>query len=117
VIALLLVLIICFIRINLIYFYFFFEVSLIPTLLIIIGWGFQLERLQAGIYFIFYTLTASLPLLLNLIYFYGNNGGINYNQIIILIIVREFEGLVGMLIILILIIAFLVKLPIFFAHL
>jgi NADH-ubiquinone oxidoreductase chain 4 len=43
-------------------------VSLIPTIIIIMGWGYQPERLQAGIYFLFYTLSASLPLLLVLIY-------------------------------------------------
>jgi len=32
-------------------FYFFFEFSLIPTLLMIIGWGYQPERLQASVYF------------------------------------------------------------------
>src|SRR5437868_14551795 len=37
-------------------FYVFFVVSLIPTLLIITGWGYQPERLQAGVYFLFYTL-------------------------------------------------------------
>lgn len=117
VVLLLIVLIICFITINLIHFYFFFEVSLIPTLLIIIGWGFQLERLQAGVYFIFYTLIASLPLLLNLIYLFNINGVINYNLVIIDQIIKEFEGVVGTLIIIIIIIAFLVKLPIFFVHL
>lgn len=45
-------------------FYFFFEISLIPTLIIIVGWGYQPERVQAGVYFLFYTLFASLPLLL-----------------------------------------------------
>lgn len=44
-------------------FYLFFEMRLIPTLLIIIGWGYQPERLQAGVYLILYTLFASLPLL------------------------------------------------------
>nr|YP_009740649.1 NADH dehydrogenase subunit 4 [Heteropternis respondens]QID03611.1 NADH dehydrogenase subunit 4 [Heteropternis respondens] len=49
---------------NLFSFYIFFESSLIPTLFLILGWGYQPERLQAGIYLIFYTLVASLPLLL-----------------------------------------------------
>lgn len=117
VLFLLFILIICFISINLIFFYFFFEVSLIPTLLIIIGWGFQLERLQAGVYFIFYTLTASLPLLLNLIYLYNKNGGVNYNLVLLTKMEVIFKGIIGLIIILILVIAFLVKLPIFFVHL
>ncbi len=50
--------------INLFLFYFFFERSLIPTFFLILGWGYQPERLQAGLYLLFYTLFASLPLLI-----------------------------------------------------
>ena len=57
-------------------FYFMFEVSLIPTLVLIIGWGYQPERLQAGMYLIIYTITASLPLLINLIYIYNFSGSL-----------------------------------------
>nr|YP_010939914.1 NADH dehydrogenase subunit 4 [Aularches miliaris]WLG65251.1 NADH dehydrogenase subunit 4 [Aularches miliaris] len=49
---------------SLLMFYIFFEASLIPTLFLILGWGYQPERLQAGVYLIFYTLIASLPLFL-----------------------------------------------------
>lgn len=45
-------------------FYLFFEGSLIPIFLIVIGWGYQPERLRAGFALFFYTLVASLPLLL-----------------------------------------------------
>lgn len=48
---------------NLLFFYFIFEVSLIPTILLIIGWGYQIERIQSLFYFIMYTIFASLPLL------------------------------------------------------
>nr|AXA45356.1 NADH dehydrogenase subunit 4 [Toxicochlespira sp. MNHN IM 2013-9841] len=44
-------------------FYFMFEASLIPTLMLILGWGYQPERLQAGLYMMMYTVAASLPLL------------------------------------------------------
>ena len=50
-------------RIGLLSFYIFFESRLIPTLFLILGWGYQPERVQAGIYLLFYTLLASLPLL------------------------------------------------------
>lgn len=53
---------------NIIWFYVFFELSLIPTLILILSWGYQPERLQAGIYIIIYTIIASLPLLLLLIF-------------------------------------------------
>nr|ALS46290.1 NADH dehydrogenase subunit 4 [Glycera fallax] len=51
---------------NLILFYIMFELSLIPTLVIIMGWGYQPERIQAGMYLMMYTITASLPLLMSL---------------------------------------------------
>lgn len=54
--------------VNLFLFYVFFERSLIPTLLLILGWGYQPERLQAGLYLLFYTLLASLPLLISIFY-------------------------------------------------
>nr|YP_001974574.1 NADH dehydrogenase subunit 4 [Rhagophthalmus ohbai]BAF52867.1 NADH dehydrogenase subunit 4 [Rhagophthalmus ohbai] len=53
---------------NLFIFYLFFEVSLIPTLILILGWGYQPERMQAGMYMFFYTLFASLPMMISLFY-------------------------------------------------
>ncbi|PNF37356.1 hypothetical protein B7P43_G17888 [Cryptotermes secundus] len=53
-------------RVGLFSFYVFFESSLIPTVFIILGWGYQPERLQAGIYLLFYTLLASLPMLVGI---------------------------------------------------
>nr|WHE42555.1 NADH dehydrogenase subunit 4 [Habroloma sp.] len=55
---------------NLFIFYLFFEVSLVPTLLLILGWGYQPERLQAGIYLLFYTMFASLPMMISIFYIY-----------------------------------------------
>nr|WNH21487.1 NADH dehydrogenase subunit 4 [Bathygobius geminatus] len=48
-------------------FYIMFEATLIPTLIIITRWGNQTERLNAGTYFLFYTLAGSLPLLVALL--------------------------------------------------
>nr|YP_001816809.1 NADH dehydrogenase subunit 4 [Elysia chlorotica]ACB70188.1 NADH dehydrogenase subunit 4 [Elysia chlorotica] len=53
---------------NMINFYVWFEASLIPTLILIISWGYQPERLQAGTYMMLYTVGASLPLLIMLIW-------------------------------------------------
>nr|YP_009378317.1 NADH dehydrogenase subunit 4 [Solemya elarraichensis]ARH10749.1 NADH dehydrogenase subunit 4 [Solemya elarraichensis] len=53
---------------NMVWFYVFFELSLIPTLMLIMSWGYQPERLQAGMYMMLYTITASLPLLLLLMF-------------------------------------------------
>lgn len=97
---------------NLLIFYFYFEASLIPTLFIILGWGYQPERLQAGIYFLFYTLTASLPLLLILVYLSLREGSVDLiNWDGIKFINYSFYFFIF------LILAFLVKIPIFFTHL
>nr|UFP05603.1 NADH dehydrogenase subunit 4 [Narke japonica] len=60
-------LILAFSATELILFYIMFESTLIPTLIIITRWGNQSERLNAGIYFLFYTLMGSLPLLIALL--------------------------------------------------
>lgn len=52
-------------RLFLIYVY--FELSVLPIFLIIMGWGYQIERHSASLSLLFYTFTASLPLLLNLL--------------------------------------------------
>nr|QOY44633.1 NADH dehydrogenase subunit 4 [Ellobius fuscocapillus] len=63
---------------DLIMFYILFESTLIPTLIIITRWGNQAERLNAGIYFLFYTLTGSIPLLIALIYIQVKTGTLNF---------------------------------------
>nr|AIW80994.1 NADH dehydrogenase subunit 4 [Cheirogaleus major] len=71
---------------ELILFYILFEATLIPTLIIITRWGNQTERLNAGLYFLFYTLIGSLPLLVALIHTQNSLGSLNmttltlYNQ-------------------------------------
>nr|YP_003345251.1 NADH dehydrogenase subunit 4 [Nemichthys scolopaceus]BAI53324.1 NADH dehydrogenase subunit 4 [Nemichthys scolopaceus] len=52
---------------EIIMFYIMFEATLVPTLIIITRWGNQTERLNAGTYFLFYTLAGSLPLLVALL--------------------------------------------------
>nr|YP_010433566.1 NADH dehydrogenase subunit 4 [Tupaia nicobarica]USW68065.1 NADH dehydrogenase subunit 4 [Tupaia nicobarica] len=63
---------------ELILFYILFEATLIPTLIIITRWGNQTERLNAGTYFLFYTLLGSLPLLVALIYLQNTTGTLNF---------------------------------------
>ena len=55
-------------------FYLFFEASLIPVTVIVMGWGYQPERLQAGFYLVVYTVGASLPLLLRIFLMQNRNG-------------------------------------------
>nr|YP_009000459.1 NADH dehydrogenase subunit 4 [Ornithodoros rostratus]AHF21673.1 NADH dehydrogenase subunit 4 [Ornithodoros rostratus] len=97
----------CFFIMNLMGFYLFFESVLFPIVMLIVGWGSQPERLQAGLYMLFYTLFGSLPLLVFFllkmdslsIYFlvWDTNSGS---------LVLFFMGLM----------AFLVKMPMFLVH-
>lgn len=77
---------------------------------LILGWGYQPERLQAGVYLLFYTLLASLPILVCIIYIYEYCGSINFSLFNIIYNCN-------VLIYLGIIIAFLVKIPIFIVHL
>lgn len=67
---LLITLVLTFSVLNLFMFYIFFEIRLIPTLILVLGWGYQPERIQAGLYLLFYTLLASIPILLGIFYIY-----------------------------------------------
>nr|AUR26871.1 NADH dehydrogenase subunit 4 [Manorina melanocephala] len=55
-------------------FYIAFEATLIPTLILITRWGNQPERLSAGIYLLFYTLASSLPLLITILHLHNQMG-------------------------------------------
>nr|QJA16389.1 NADH dehydrogenase subunit 4 [Ips acuminatus] len=68
---LLISLIFTFCSLNMFIFYLFFEISLIPTLFLIIGWGNQPERISAGVYLLFYTLLMSLPMMVALFFMYS----------------------------------------------
>nr|UZN44219.1 NADH dehydrogenase subunit 4 [Acharax sp. NY-2022] len=100
---------------NIIWFYIFFELSLFPTLLLILGWGYQPERLQAGMYMVMYLIVASLPLLLLLMMSYYLVG---YLSLFLLKIslVNSMSWLLNIQW-LFLLLAFLIKTPIFSVHL
>lgn len=104
---LLIFLISSFFRKNLLIFFILFESSLIPLFFLILGWGYQPERLQSSIYFLFYTLFGSLPLLTTIILFNKlsvNNWTDRLYWLDIVVYLR-------------LIVAFLVKMPMFMVHL
>ncbi|YP_187584.1 NADH dehydrogenase subunit 4 (mitochondrion) [Asterias amurensis] len=69
----LLALLLTFSALELSLFFIAFESTLLPTLVLITRWGAQKERFQAGVYFIFYTLAGSLPLLLAIILLYNTS--------------------------------------------
>lgn len=97
-------------------FYIFFEGSLIPIFLIVIGWGYQPERLRAGFALFFYTLVASLPLLLVILNFMGQFSSTSLDSLAASRLYPLENSLVSTCLQLITIAAFLVKLPIFLVH-
>nr|AZL93486.1 NADH dehydrogenase subunit 4 [Synergus sp. ZJUH_2016033] len=108
---LMMVLVMTFMSINYFMFYFFFEVSMIPTLILIIGWGFQFERIEAGIYMFMYTLFASLPMVMILLKIYFSFNILN------MVIMMNMNLINNMYMYMYLLLAFLIKLPMFFFHL
>nr|WNH20681.1 NADH dehydrogenase subunit 4 [Pseudojuloides cerasinus] len=70
-------LILAFSATEVIMFYLMFEATLIPTLFLITRWGNQTERLNAGTYFLFYTLAGSLPLLVALLLLQSSAGSLS----------------------------------------
>ncbi|YP_008593765.1 NADH dehydrogenase subunit 4 (mitochondrion) [Echeneis naucrates] len=109
-------LILAFSATEIIMFYVMFEATLIPTLIIITRWGNQTERLNAGTYFLFYTLAGSLPLLVALLLLQNNTGTlslltIQFSDPILLSTYADKIWWAGCLI------AFLVKMPLYGVHL
>nr|YP_010422515.1 NADH dehydrogenase subunit 4 [Penthe kochi]USG58930.1 NADH dehydrogenase subunit 4 [Penthe kochi] len=109
IILLLLSLVLVFSSLNLFMFYIFFEVSLIPTLILIIGWGYQPERLQAGLYLLFYTIFSSLPMMISIFFCYKSNFSLdlyflemNYLNLVMYLCINM---------------VFFIKIPMFFLHL
>nr|ARH53696.1 NADH dehydrogenase subunit 4 [Adrastus rachifer] len=102
-------LVLTFCSMNIFIFYLFFEISLIPTLILILGWGYQPERIQAGMYMFFYTLFASLPMMVAVFYFYNYYDSLDFYFLnlcidsVLLYLCTNF--------------VFLVKIPMFFVHL
>nr|YP_010035843.1 NADH dehydrogenase subunit 4 [Acropteris iphiata]QQQ89079.1 NADH dehydrogenase subunit 4 [Acropteris iphiata] len=110
VVLLLIMLMLTFSVMNVFMFYMYFESSLIPTLMLIIGWGYQPERLQAGMYLLFYTLFVSLPLLMGIFFIFNE-----FNCIMIYFM--KYLNLNYFLLYISMIMAFLVKMPMYLLHL
>nr|YP_009971690.1 NADH dehydrogenase subunit 4 [Hymaea magna]QNG56374.1 NADH dehydrogenase subunit 4 [Hymaea magna] len=108
-IFLLMSLVLTFSSLNLFVFYLFFEISLIPTLILIIGWGYQPERIEAGVYLLFYTLLVSLPMMISIFNFYESNYSLDFYFLD--------EKVNSIFMYLCMNFVFFVKLPMFFVHL
>nr|UZG91568.1 NADH dehydrogenase subunit 4 [Dermacentor reticulatus]UZG91607.1 NADH dehydrogenase subunit 4 [Dermacentor reticulatus]UZG91633.1 NADH dehydrogenase subunit 4 [Dermacentor reticulatus] len=100
-------LVLCFSSMNLLMFYLFFESVLFPIIMMILKWGNQPERIQAGFYMLMYTIFGSLPLLVLII----------LNKISLNIIYNEWIYGQMNLFFFLMVLGFLVKIPMFFFHL
>lgn len=108
-----LLLIICFTTSNIILFYVIFECALIPTAMLIIIWGYQPERIQAIMYLLIYTIAFSLPLLISLIVLASSKGSYSLTLVFLPSDGSNYETVLTLR----LLIAFIVKLPLFLFHL
>nr|QLD97163.1 NADH dehydrogenase subunit 4 [Hyalomma truncatum] len=99
-------LILCFSAENLLMFYLFFESVLFPIMMMIINWGNQPERLQAGFYMLMYTVFGSLPLLILML---------NKNISLSIIYNLWIFSTMGM-VFFFMVLGFLVKIPMFLFH-
>lgn len=102
----------CFLLKNFILFYFFFEIVLFPIVLLVYLFGYQPERAISSTYMLLYTLGASLPLLL---FFLKRWADIHVLDMGLLSLLKNKS--LRYFVIFIILIAFLVKLPIYFFHL
>nr|AUR26949.1 NADH dehydrogenase subunit 4 [Colluricincla harmonica] len=101
---------------ELMLFYIAFEATLIPTLILITRWGNQPERLSAGIYLLFYTLASSLPLLIAILHLHNQIGTL-YLPMLKLSHPTVSTSWTGLMSSLALLLAFMVKAPLYGLHL
>nr|YP_010000400.1 NADH dehydrogenase subunit 4 [Rhadina sibilatrix]QOD96273.1 NADH dehydrogenase subunit 4 [Rhadina sibilatrix] len=101
---------------ELMLFYIAFEATLIPTLILITRWGSQPERLNAGIYLLFYTLASSLPLLITILHLHNQIGTL-YLPMLKLAHPTMTNSWANLLSGLALLLAFMVKAPLYGLHL
>nr|YP_009991735.1 NADH dehydrogenase subunit 4 [Circaetus pectoralis]QNN84557.1 NADH dehydrogenase subunit 4 [Circaetus pectoralis] len=101
---------------ELMLFYIMFEATLIPTLILITRWGNQPERLSAGIYLLFYTLISSLPLLVTILCLHTRMGTLHLTMLK-LSHPPLTNSWTDLLLSLALLMAFMVKAPLYGLHL
>ena len=97
--------IIFFIPRNIIMLYIFFELSMFPILVIILGYGSQIEKINSSYYLIFYAAFCSFPFLF--VYFKSN----------FLLVFTYYNFIISWEIFFILSLRFIIKFPIYFLHL
>ncbi len=114
---LLYVLLIIFILKNIIIFYIIFEFSLIPISALVLGWGYQPERVNAGAYIITYTVRSSIPMLAMIVMLISRSRVLSFVQCIELANHLNIYSFIENIIVIFYLLGFLVKFPIYGFHL
>nr|QJF58150.1 NADH dehydrogenase subunit 4 [Adelges tsugae] len=98
----------CFFVNNFILFYIFYEMNLIPILVLIYGWGYQYERFKAGFYLFIYMVFFSLPFFICLMFL--------NNFYFLFIYYLDFSNLDNLYFYIFLLMIFLISMPLFLFH-
>nr|UOX27629.1 NADH dehydrogenase subunit 4 [Nippolachnus piri] len=98
----------CFFSNNFIMFYIFYEINLIPVIILIYGWGYQYERFSAGFYLFMYMVFYSLPFFSCIL---------NFNKFFfIFMYYLDYLNIMNIYCYYFMLMIFLVKMPLFMFH-
>ena len=94
--------------------YITFELARIPIFIVIIGWGYQPEKIKAAYIILLYTIISAVPLIVVIVtkIYLSNSFRVPYHSVII-----YNNTTVGALITLRILIGFIVKIPLYGVHL
>ena len=104
-----------FVALDLILFYVFWEIMLIPMYLLIGIWG-SAERIRAAVKFFIYTMAGSLLMFLAILYLYQHTGKFGVEEIYDSIKTNPMTGAAGMFCFLAFALSFAIKVPLFPLH-
>lgn len=96
------------------YFYLIFEFSVIPIFLYIIIWGTSAEKIKASVFLFFYTYFSSLVFIIYLMRVYSEFKSFDFIYLFINFFLEK--NLFNLFYLLLIIMVFLVKLPVFVFH-
>lgn len=94
-------------------FYLLFEIAVVPIFVVIIGWGYRVNRTQAALYMFLYTFFTSIPFLIFLLFLYVEGFRFVFQNMFFCINSR----VTGSFLWVIFSLVFMIKLPVFFFHL
>ena len=103
--GLILVCLIFFVSRNMLILYMYFELSIFPILVIILGYGSQIEKVNSGYYLLFYAAICSFPFLFI------------YYKRFFLFSICYFDFVISWELFFILTLRFIIKFPVYFLHL